>query len=68
MIWPLSNRPWLAPAPIVGQYALMNDILAGKPPGAFFIVVAAVCTAIVAGILVAITARLLERERIVFGR
>jgi hypothetical protein len=46
----------------------MNDILAGKPPGPFYIVLAAVCTALAAAILVTITARLLERERIIFGR
>jgi len=35
-LYPLSNRPWLAPIPIVGQYALAADVLGGKPPGAVF--------------------------------
>jgi sodium transport system permease protein len=35
-LYPLSNRPWLAPIPILGQYALAADVLGGKPPSVAF--------------------------------
>jgi sodium transport system permease protein len=67
-MYPLSNRPWLAPVPVVGQYALAADVLGGKAPGAGLYAVSAVSALCVAGVLVGFTARLLRRESIVFGR
>ncbi|MEZ5404335.1 MAG: ABC transporter permease [Bryobacteraceae bacterium] len=67
-IVPMSGRPWLAPIPIVGQYALMNDVMGGKMPAPAFFVIAAVCTLAAALLLVAFTTRLIQRERIIFGR
>jgi hypothetical protein len=64
----LSNRPWLAPVPIVGQYALAADVLGGKPPSVAFYVVAGLSALLCAAGLVALTARLLRRESIIFGR
>jgi sodium transport system permease protein len=67
-VYPLSGRSWLAPVPVLGQYALAADVLGGKPPSPVYYVVAAV-TAIGTGIVfVMLTARLLRREAIVFGR
>jgi sodium transport system permease protein len=67
-MYPLSNRPWLAPVPIVGQYALAADVLGGKPPGVAFYVLAGVSALLCSAGLVALTARLLRRESIIFGR
>jgi sodium transport system permease protein len=67
-MYPLSNRPWLAPVPILGQYALAADVLGGKPPRAVFYVIAGVSAVGCALALVSLTARLLRRESIVFGR
>jgi sodium transport system permease protein len=67
-MYPLSNRPWLAPIPIVGQYALAADVLGGRPPGVAFYVLAGVSALACALILLALTARLLQREAIIFGR
>ena len=67
-IYPLSNRPWLAPVPILGQYALAADVLGGKPPGVGSYVIAGVAAVCFALVFVALTARLLRRESIVFGR
>lgn len=67
-MYPLSNRPWLAPIPIVGQYALAADVLGGRPPGVTFYVLAGVSALACALILLALTARLLQREAIIFGR
>jgi sodium transport system permease protein len=67
-LYPLSNRPWLAPIPIVGQYALAADVLGGKPPAAAFYVLAGVTTLACALALLSLIARLLKREAIIFGR
>jgi sodium transport system permease protein len=66
--YPLSNRPWLAPVPIVGQYALAADVLGGKPPSVTFYVLAGVSVLACALFLLALTSRLLRREAIIFGR
>lgn len=67
-MYPLAGRPWLAPVPVLGQYALAADVLGGNPPGAMYYLLSAVSVTVVAVLLVAITAQLLRREAIVFGR
>jgi hypothetical protein len=54
--------------PVLGQYALASDVLGGQPPGAWLFVVAAVVTLAAAVLLVALTARAMSREQIIFGR
>ena len=67
-MYPLAGRPWLAPIPVLGQYALAADVLGGKPPHVMFYLLAGVSVLLCSGILVALTARMLKREAIVFGR
>jgi sodium transport system permease protein len=67
-LYPLSNRPWLAPVPIFGQYALAADVLRGKPPGVALYVLAGVSVLACAMLLIVFTSRLLKREKIIFGR
>lgn len=67
-LYPLERRPWLAPVPVLGQYALAADVLAGNAPSPLLFAVAAVVTVACAIGLVVLTARALTRERIVFGR
>ncbi|MEZ5355590.1 MAG: ABC transporter permease [Bryobacteraceae bacterium] len=67
-LMPMNDRPWLAPIPILGQYALMNDVMGGKMPHAIFFAIAAACTIATAVGLVALTTKLIQRERIIFGR
>ena len=67
-VYPLSGRPWTAPIPVLGQYALAADILGGKPPGALFYLLAGASVIACALVLVSLTARMLGREAIVFGR
>jgi sodium transport system permease protein len=66
--YPIGNRPWLAPVPILGQYALSTDIMGGKPPAAVYYVVAAVCAAGFALLFLWMTTRLFSKEKIIFGR
>lgn len=67
-MYPLAGRPWLAPVPVLGQYALAADVLGGKPPHVVFYLLAGASVLLCAAILVALTARMLKREAIVFGR
>jgi sodium transport system permease protein len=67
-MYPLNDRPWLTPVPVLGQYALAADVLSGKPPGVALYVLAGACVVVCASVLVVLTARLLRREAIVFGR
>jgi sodium transport system permease protein len=67
-IYPLSRRPWLAPVPVLGQYALASDVLGGQPPGVWLFLVAGVSALACALLLVWLTARAMSRERIIFGR
>ena len=67
-LYPLSNRPWLAPIPIFGQYALASDVLGGKTPPVAYYVLAGLSVLACAAALIALSARLLKREAIIFGR
>ena len=66
--YPLGDRPWMAPIPILGQYALATDIIGGKPPAPMFLVMGAVSAAVFALAFVSLTTRLFSKEKIIFGR
>ncbi len=66
--YPMSGRPWLAPIPIVGQYALATDIMGGNPPAPIYLILAAITAAAFAGFFVSLTARLFAAEKIILGR
>jgi len=65
---PLMNRPWLAPVPVVGQFALAADVLGGGSPAPLWYVLAATSDLAMALVFVGLAARLFRRESIVFGR
>lgn len=68
MLYPMDGKPWLAPIPIAGQYALASDVIAGKTPHVGWFVLAAVAIAIASFALVMLTTKMLKREAIIFGR
>ena len=68
MIYPMDGRPWLAPIPVVGQYALAADVIAGKTPHPIYFVIAALAITAASLMLVMLTTRMLKREAIIFGR
>ncbi len=67
-LYPLSNRPWLAPIPVFGLYALAADILGGKAPAVAYYGIAGLSVIACAAALMALSAWLLTREAIIFGR
>ena len=66
--YPLSNRPWLRPVPILGQYTLGMEIMSGKAPSPVVMIAAAVAALAVAGLLLWVATRLFSDEKIIFGR
>jgi sodium transport system permease protein len=65
---PLGNRPWMAPIPILGQYSLATDVLSGKFPPSYALVIGALSATALALVFVGLTTRLFFKERIIFGR
>ena len=54
--------------PVLGQTLLMADVLRGEPPPAAWFAAAALSASACAAAMLLWTARLLESEKIVFGR
>ena len=67
-VYPIASQPWMYPIPILGQHLLASDVLGGKSPAPVMFVAAAATALATAALLVRLTTRLLQRERIVFGR
>jgi sodium transport system permease protein len=68
VFYPLGGRPWMAPVPVMGQYALATDILGGKGVEPIWVLLGIVSMAACAMVLVVLTGKLFEKERIIFGR
>lgn len=68
MVYPITSQTWMFPVPIVGTHALMTDVLGGKAASPLNIVLAAAGALALAGVLVTLTTKLLQRETIIFGR
>ena len=67
-VYPVTNKVWMYFVPLVGQQALMTDVLGGKAPAAVFFAAAGILNVAIAIVLVRITTALLHREKIIFGR
>lgn len=68
MFYPLTNRPWLHPVPVLGQYSMVTEILGGTAPPVISFVGAVVVAAGVTGVLLRLATRLFASEKIIFGR
>jgi sodium transport system permease protein len=67
-VYPLSNQPWMAPIPILGQYVLLTDVLGGKEPTALAFGLAAFVALLSSLVLVYLTTLLFRKEKMIFGR
>lgn len=67
-VYPLSNQPWMAPIPILGQYVLLTDVLGGKEPTAMSLGLAAFVALLASLVLVYLTTLLFRKEKMIFGR
>ncbi len=66
--YPVTNRPWLRPIPIIGQYSLSLDVLGGHDVSVWGLVAAAVSAVVCVGILLRLATGKLSDEKVVFGR
>jgi sodium transport system permease protein len=64
----LSNRPWLASIPVLGQFALATDVLNGKPASVPLHALAVITTLGCTFAILTLTGYMLKREKIIFGR
>jgi sodium transport system permease protein len=65
---PIRGLWWMYAVPFLGQHLLLADIMGGKPMLVGHVLLSVAATAAVAGGLFQGFARLLTRERIIFGR
>jgi sodium transport system permease protein len=67
-LYPMSNRPWMYPIPILGQHVLLADVLGGRTPTLVSFLTAAGSALLVSAVLVRMTTVVFTRERIIFSR
>ena len=68
MFSPIDPQPWLAMIPLLGQHLLITEAMRGEP-GSLLVSVGAGVTVTLSGLVcVAVTTRLFQREKIIFGR
>jgi len=63
----LAEKWWHRIAPILSQQLLVTDVIAGRIPGVLAVLLPSVATMLTAMAAIAITARLLTRERVTRG-
>ncbi|MBI1355705.1 MAG: ABC transporter permease subunit [Acidobacteria bacterium] len=68
LTFPEATGVWLAPAPILGQFELAKEILAGESPAAIWYVLGTFSTLACAALLLGLTARLFRSEKFLLGR
>ena len=67
-LYPLSGQTWMYPIPIIAQQVLAGDVVAARETPWWAFVVAAASALVLSFMLVQLTTRLLQRERIIFTR
>jgi sodium transport system permease protein len=64
----LGDAWWMLPIPALGQHVLLTDVLGGESVSVGAVLAVVLASPLLGYACVEITARLFERERIVFGR
>jgi sodium transport system permease protein len=64
----IGTEPWMHGVPMLAQQVLISDLLRGKAADPALLALAAAATLAAAVLCVAVTARMLNHERIVLGR
>ncbi|MFN0104497.1 MAG: ABC transporter permease [Bryobacteraceae bacterium] len=68
VFYPMTNRPWMHPLPVLGQYAMVTEILGGKFPPALSLIAAMAVAIVVTALLLSLATKLFSSEKIIFGR
>jgi sodium transport system permease protein len=67
-LYPIADRVWMYPVPVIGQYLLLTAFLGGSGPGLLPFALSAGAALLLAIVLVMMTTRLFHNERIIFAR
>lgn len=67
-LWSLGDAWWMLAVPALGQYVLLTDVLGGEAVQVGACLAVVLSSALLGLVCVDVTARLFERERIIFGR
>jgi sodium transport system permease protein len=67
-LYPIADRVWMYPVPVIGQYLLLTSFLGGRAPGLVPFALSAISALVLAVVFVQITTRLFRNERIIFAR
>ena len=67
-LWSLGDAWWMLAVPALGQYVLLTDVLGGEVIQVEACLAVVLSSALLGLACVEVTARLFERERIIFGR
>lgn len=68
MFSPIDPQPWLAMIPLLGQHLLITEAMRGEPWSLLVSLGAGVTVTLSGLACVAVTTRLFQREKIIFGR
>ena len=67
-LYPLSGQPWMYPIPVIAQQVLAGDVLAARATPWWAFVLAGASALILSLVLLLLTTRLMQKERIIFTR
>ena len=67
-VYPLDSQAWMYPIPVLGQHVLAADALGAKETPVWAFVVAGGAMIVFSLVLLRLTTRLLQREKIIFSR
>ena len=66
--YPLQPTGWMMLVPALSHHLLLVDVMGGEPVAALSLAASAAATTLLAVLLLALTSRMLQQEKIVFGR
>ena len=67
-VYPLQAAAWMMMVPALSQHLLLVDIMGGEPAGPLALTASVAGTLLLTAAFLAWIARMLRREKIVFGR
>jgi sodium transport system permease protein len=67
-VYPIAAQFWMYPIPVLGQHLLMTDVLGGKAPAWWAFMLGAGAALLTAMVMVQLTTRMLQKEKIIFSR
>lgn len=67
-VYPLQAAAWMMAVPALSQQLLLVDVMGGEPVSTVSVLGSAAATTVLAFLFLALTSRMLQQEKIIFGR